>query len=285
MTADTSYRVERILETELILIDRPDAFNSLTPDLISALPRLVKAAASDRTCRAIIISGAGEKAFCAGIDVKSVANRDAEVAEGGGVGDPVVASFEGLDTGLGDIVRMIHKAPVPVISAINGHCIGAGLAIAAASDLRIGSTNARMANGFVSRGTSGCEMGTSYFLPRIVGAARAFDWMLTGRRVDADEARAAGFLSAVVEPGELMDKALELGDDLASIAPMALAATKEMMWLNLEAPSLDAALALEGRNQSLMRTTRDAAETRQSFLEKREPVFEALPGQRPIRGS
>lgn len=279
MSETSDYQVKRLGQTELILIDRADAFNSLSPELIEALPRLIHAAASDRDCRAIVLTGAGDKAFCAGIDVKSVAAKDS--AEPTPDRDPVVDSFEGLDTGLGNIIRMNHKVPVPVIAAVNGHCIGAGLAIASACDLRIGSTNAKFANGFAKRGTSGCEMGTSYFLPRIVGAARALDWMLTGRRVDADEALAAGLLSQVVEPSELVDTALGMANELAAIAPMALAATKEIMWLNLEAPSLDSALALEGRNQSLMRTTGDASEVRRSFLEKRDPEFKPRrgPGQ------
>ncbi|MEZ5375300.1 MAG: enoyl-CoA hydratase-related protein [Acidimicrobiales bacterium] len=278
MTDDLT--IERRDATAIITLDRPDSLNSLSPAMIEGLPAAVAAAAADRSCRAIVITASGERAFCAGIDVKSVAARDAAGADGGL--DPVVAAFENLDAGLGNIVRMIHRVPVPVIAAVNGHAVGAGLAIAAASDLRLASTAATFADGFVKRGISGCEMGLSYFLPKLIGPALAFDLMLSGRRMLADEALRAGLVSTVTEPGELLDRACELAEQLAENAPMALSTTKEVMWTNLHAPSLDAALALEARNQVLIRSTADAAEARQSFLEKRPPSFGVPTGQRPL---
>lgn len=272
--------------TTVITLNRPDGLNSLSPDMIEGLPAMIATAAKDRSCRAIVITGTGERAFCAGIDVKSVAERDAATGSGSGAGavDPIVASFENLDAGLGNIVRMIHRVPVPVIAAVNGHAVGAGFAIAAACDLRIASTTATFSDGFVKRGISGCEMGLSYFLPKVVGAALAFDLMLSGRRLGADAALAAGLVSEVVDPDSLVEAALALAAALAENAPMALSTTKELMWANLHAPSLDAALAVEGRNQVMVRNTADAAEARRAFLEKRAPIFEPGHGERPIRG-
>ncbi len=278
--------IERHGPTAVLTIDRPEALNSLSPALLTDLPAAMEDAGADRSCRAIVITGSGDRAFCAGIDVKSVAARDAanEAADEQTVRvDPVVAGFENLHIVLSGIVRTIHTLPIPVIAAVNGHAIGAGFAIAAAADLRLGSTRATFADGFVKRGISGCEMGLSYFLPKIVGPALAFDLMLSGRRVGADDARTMGLISDVVEPSELVDRAMAMADQVAENAPMAISMTKEVMWANLHASSLDHALALESRTQSMTRITADAAEARRSFLEKRSPEFPTPAGDRPIR--
>ncbi len=288
--------VERRGSTALLTIDRPEALNSLSPGLLDALPEALRSAGADRSCRAVIITGRGERAFCAGIDVKSVAARDAanDAARAAKAGrddaesaaprlDPITAGFENLHLVLSGIVRTIHTLPIPVISAVNGHAVGAGFAIAAACDLRIGSSNATFSDGFVKRGISGCEMGLSYFLPKIVGPALAFDLMMTGRRVDADGARDMGIISEVVEPDQLVERALAMAGSLAENAPMAISMTKEVMWANLHASSLDHALALESRSQVMTRNTADAAEARNSFLEKRTPNFQAPEADRPLR--
>ena len=274
----------------VLTLNRPEALNSLSPDLLTSLPAELREAAADRSCRAIVITGAGERAFCAGIDVKSVAARDAADSTPDPKGDvaetrpdPIEAGLENLHIVLSNIVRIIHTLPVPVIAAVNGHAVGAGFAIAAACDLRLGSTNATFADGFVKRGISGCEMGLSYFLPKIVGPARAADLMLTGRRVKAAEAVEMGIISEVSEPADLLDRALDMAAAVADNAPMAISMTKEVMWANLHAGSLDHALALESRTQVLTRQTANAAEARNSFLEKRSPEFDTPAGGRPLR--
>ena len=241
---------ERIRSTELITLNRPEVFNAITQQAAVELGEMMRAAASDRTCRAIVLTGTG-RGFCAGIDVKAVAGRDAVADRGesaAGV-DPFMASFEGLHYRLSSVIRTVHSLPIPVISAVNGHAIGAGFALAAASDLRIGSPDAKFADGFVKRGISGCELGLSYFLPKVVGSA----------------------------------KALRLGDAIAANAPAAVSMTKEVMWANVHATSLDQALALESRTQSLVRNTADAREAREAFIEKREPEFRTPQGSRPLR--
>lgn len=256
----------------VITLNNPDAFNAFAPTMIGDFVEAVRAAAADRSCRSIVLTGEGEKAFCAGIDVKSVADRDAAATTDKQV-DPVVAGFENLHHNLGAMIRTLHTLPIPVIAAVNGHAIGVGFALAAASDLRVAGDNAKFANGFVKRGISGCELGLSYFLPKLVGASVAFEWMMTGRRVDADEALRCGFTGRVSAPAETVDTALELAHEVAQLAPMAVSMTKEVMWANLHAASLDQALALESRTQAMTRTTADAAEARTAFLEKRPPVF------------
>ena len=280
----TDIVVERTGPIEIITLNRPDSFNAFTPDMVDGLGEALRTAATDRRCRAIVLTGAGDRAFCAGVDVKAVAARDQADDSGDGVEtDPILEQFENLHLKLSGIVRTIHGLPVPVIAAVNGHAIGGGFAFAAACDLRLASPSARFADGFVKRGISGCEMGLSYFLPKIVGAAHAFDWMLTGRRVDADEALRTGLVNQLVPAEELVERAVMFGQQIAENAPMAIAMTKEVMWTNVNAVSLDQALALESRTQIMTRHTADAAEARASFLEKRAPDFGGADDPRPLR--
>ena len=288
MTAENTgeLEIERHDATLLLRLNRPEALNALSYPQVDALKSALTEAGQDRSVRAVVLSAAGDRAFCAGIDVKSVAERDAaaeKVASTGTRLDPVVASFESLDAVLGDVVRLIHRLPVPVIAAVNGHAIGAGFAYAAACDLRVGSSNAKFADGFVKRGISGCELGLSYFLPKIIGPALAFEMMMTGRTMAADEAKAAGLISEVVEPHELETTALAQAERIATLAPLSVTMTKEVMWANLHASSLDHALAMEARTQGLARLTADAAEARNSFIEKRTPEFAQPEAPRPFR--
>ena len=274
---------ERVGTTEVITLDNPDALNALTPDMVDGLVATLRAAAEDRRCRAVVLTGTGDRAFCAGIDVKGVADRDAAAGSDESALDPVLAGFENLHHGLGAMIRTIHTLPIPVIAAVNGHAIGAGFALAAAADLRVIGSSARFTDGFVTRGISGCELGLSYFLPRLVGAATAFDWMMTGRRISADEAAAAGFAPTPVDPDTTLAVAMASAERIASLAPAAVSMTKEVMWANLHAASLDHALALESRTQALVRTTADAAEARASFIEKRAPSFTDPTTPRKVR--
>ena len=270
--------VERRGRVAVLTLNRPDALNAFTPPMLEAFDAALRSSASDRSCRAVVIGGAG-RAFCAGVDVKSVGASDA-----GGKGDLVADSFENLHYTLSGVVRTIHALPIPVIGAVHGHAIGGGFAFAAACDLRVAGESAKFADGFVKRGISGCEMGLSYFLPKIVGSARAFEWMMTGRRVEAPEALSAGLVSSVVADDELVERAVALGAAIADNAPMAVSMTKEVMWANLHAASLDHALALESRSQVMTRNTLDAVEARMAFLEKRKPVFVERAGERLIPG-
>ncbi len=282
MSAGHELLIDRRGGAVTITLNRPEAFNALTPSMISGLVEELRAAASDRSCRCVVLTGTG-RGFCAGIDVKGVAARDAAAASGREGLDPLVAGFENLHITLSNIIRTIHTIPVPVIAAVNGHAVGAGLAIAAASDLRLAARSATFSDGFVKRGISGCEMGTSYFLPRIVSPAMANELMLTGRRIDAAEAERIGLVSRVVDDDDLAAAAHSLAAEIAANAPAAIAMTKEVMWANLHAPSLDSALAMESRTQSLVRNTADAREARSSFLEKRDPVWEEPSEERPLR--
>ena len=262
----------------VLTLQREDVMNALTPAMVGDLDAALRSAATRRSCRAIVLTGVG-RGFCVGIDVKEVAARDAGAGADGV--DPLMAGFENLHHRLSAVIRTIHSLPVPVIAAINGHAIGLGFALAAACDMRIAAPGATFADGFIRRGISGCELGLSYFLPHIVGPTLAHELMLTGRRIDAEEALAVGLVTRVTD--DLGAAAEELVAQLAANAPAAVSMTKEVMWANLHAASLDQALALEARTQLLLRATGDAREARTAFLEKRAPDFGDPPGERPLR--
>ncbi len=198
----------------VLTLCREDAMNALTPPMVAELDVALRDAAARRSCRAIMLTAVG-RGFCVGIDVKEVAVRDAGTGARGM--DPLLAGFENLHHRLSAVIRTIHSLPIPVIAAVNGHAIGLGFAIAAACDLRVAGPGATFADGFVKRGISGCELGLSYFLPRIVGPAVAHELMLTGRRVRADEALAIGLVSSVTD--DVDGAANELVSALAENAP------------------------------------------------------------------
>jgi enoyl-CoA hydratase len=160
-----------------------------------------------------------------------------------------------------------------VIAAVNGPATGAGLALAVAADIRICGESARFGAAFVRLGLSGCELGLSYLLPRLVGQTLAFEMTLTGRLVDAAEAHRCGLVLDVVADALVVDAALELADRIACNSPFGVRMTKEVMRSNLDAPGLAAAMQLENRTQVLCFQAPDAAEAMAAFLERRAPVF------------
>jgi enoyl-CoA hydratase len=158
--------------------------------------------------------------------------------------------------------QAIRDLPQPVIAAVNGPCVGAGLAMCLAADIRICSATATFGNGAILLGLSGAEMGMSYHLPRIVGTSVAADWMLTGRTVTAQEADRRGLVSEVVEPDLLAGRAIELAAGIAGLPPFGVQLTKRALQVNTDAAGLEAAMELENRNQVLAHATDEAAELR-----------------------
>jgi enoyl-CoA hydratase len=160
-----------------------------------------------------------------------------------------------------------------VIAAVNGAASGGGLALALASDVRVAAASARFNVAFVRIGLSGCDIGVSWLLPRLVGASRAFELLLTGRLIDAEEADRIGLVSRVVPDGSVVDAAVEIAGQIAANSPLGVWMTKEVMWSNLEVPSLQAGIDLENRTQILSSFTEDHREALAAFLEKRPPSY------------
>lgn len=242
-------------------LNRPERLNALDDDTVAGLHGALQAVSSDSRCRALVVTGRG-RGFCAGFDLGLAA--DAPGSEHGETQAWMARqeAFAGLVTRLRDLRQ-------PVIAAVNGPANGAGLGLALAADIRIASAQARFNAAFIKVGMSGCDIGVSYLLPRCVGAAHAFDIMLTGRMVDADEALRIGLVSRLVAHEDLLAQAHGVAEQITGHDPFAVWMTKRGMWANLEASSLHAAIELENRTQILARTTGGLARAAHEHLHKR----------------
>jgi enoyl-CoA hydratase len=174
---------------------------------------------------------------------------------------------------IASLIPRLRSLRVPVIAAVNGPAAGGGLALALGSDVRIAAASARFGVAFIKIGLSGCDIGVSWLLPRLVGASRAHELMLTGRVIDAAEAERIGLVARVVPDDELLDEALVTARQIRSNTPLGVWLTKEAMWSALEIPSQRAAIDVENRQQILASLTDDMSEAVSAFLEKREPDY------------
>lgn len=238
----------------LVRLNRPNRLNAINQVMRDELAQLLTSVASDPAVQVVVITGAG-RGFCSGIDIRDFGPGMPEAT------DPAIDRLR-FQEAMAGLARGVADLPQVVIAAINGPCVGAGLAISLAADIRICSTAATFGNAAILLGLSGAEMGMSYHLPRIVGAGVAADWMITGRTVSADEADRRGLVSRLVEPDELVDRAVEIATGIAALAPLGVQLTKRALQVNIGAAGLDAALELENRNQVLSHATDDAATRR-----------------------
>jgi enoyl-CoA hydratase/carnithine racemase len=259
-------RSERQLGVVQLTLSRPEKLNALTAPLVSELHAQLRALNADPHCRVVVLTGAG-RGFCAGLDLGGYGT----VAGTENFG-PVQRSWA-TQRSIAALVQEIRRMPQPVIAAINGPAAGGGLALACASDVRIASSSAVFSTSFIRIGVSGCDIGTSWMLPRLVGAARAHELMLTSRRFDAAEALRIGLLTDVAEPEALFGRVDQMADSLLAAPPLSLSLTKQAMWLALEIPSFDAMVELENRQQSLSAATEDAREAMASYVGRRAPVY------------
>jgi len=249
-----------------LTLNRPERLNALTWSLVKQLHEQLDALAEDRQCRAVILTGAG-RGFCAGLDLDGFGAVDGTADMG-----RIQRHWE-IQRSLAALTQQMRRLPQPVIAAVNGPAAGGGLALVCASDVRIASSAAVFATAFIRVGVTGCDMGTSWLLPRLVGAGRAHELMMTGRRFVADEALAMGLLADVVAPEELGARVDAMVDSLVMAPPMSLALTKQGMWAALEIPSYDAMVELENRQQILTMLTEDAAEAKASHRVGRPPQY------------
>ncbi len=249
----------------IVTLNRPSRLNALTREMVAELNEVFDTLAADRACRAVIITGAG-RGFCSGQDLGDANARNAK--GGGGVMEKL--HWQEQFAGMGRRLRAMRQV---VIAAVNGPAVGAGMAIAMASDVRLITPSAKFLVAAVRIGLSGGESGLSYLLPRIIGVARAFDVLLTGRPIEAAEAERIGMCLRVVEPEALLEEAVRYAETVLANSPYAVQHTKRLMWDNLDAPSYAAALELENRAQILAAMTQDYKEATAAFMEKRPPRF------------
>ena len=262
----TSLRVNR--ETPgiaLLTMSRPASLNALDSGLMAEFYEALAGLGQDSGVRVIILTGEG-RAFCSGQDIRDFGGPIPELTDGP---DALLAFQQYMRR----IVAAVREVPQPVIAAVNGAAVGGGMALACAADIRLATPAARFGVGAVRLGLSGCEMGLSYHLPRLVSMSAAAEWMLTGRLVGADEALAAGLVSRIVGAPELLPAAGELAAAIIGNAPFGIRMTKRVMWANLDEADLARALDRENKAQVLAVMTQDAAEARAAFLERRPPRF------------
>ncbi len=241
---------------------RPEKLNALTAPLVSQLHDHLCHVAAETTCRVVVLTGAG-RGFCAGLDLGGF-GRIPGTEEFGRV-----QQTWATQRAIAALVQAIRRLPQPVIAAVNGPAAGGGLALVCASDIRIAAATAVFSTSFIRIGVSGCDIGTSWMLPRLVGAARAHELMLTSRRFDAAEALRIGLVTEVVEPEALTDAVAAMAGSLLAAPPLSLSLTKQGMWLALEVPSFDAMVEVENRQQVLASATADASEAMAAYLARR----------------
>jgi enoyl-CoA hydratase len=250
-----------------LTLNRPEKLNAFTFDMYAEYQDALRALKHDSSVRVVILTGAG-KGFCSGHDLT-----------GGGkpkwIDDPEMGRMYYGKHAISEINALpvlMRQLPQPIICAVNGAAAGAGFALALASDICIAARSAKFVNSIHNAGT-GHELGMSYLLPRAVGTQRAAEILYTTRPVLADEAERIGLVLRAVPDEQLIDAALEIAQGILANVPMGIWLTKQSLWINQNAGSLEAAIELESRAVAVAQATQDAAEKRQSFLEKRPPKF------------
>jgi enoyl-CoA hydratase/carnithine racemase len=253
-----------------ITLDRPEQLNAFTTTMMNELLDAFDRADADDAVRAVVLTGAG-RAFCAGADLSSGADafyRDGE-------GD--AASIDQHRDGGGLVVLRIFESKKPVISAINGPAVGVGVTMTLPTDIRIASSAARMGFVFARRGIVP-EACSTWFLPRLVGMGRAAEWVFTGRVFPAEEALAAGLVSRVVPPDELLPAARALaGEIAANTSAVSVTLARQLLWRMLGADHPMEAHKIDSKCIYWLAQSADAREGVASFFEKRPPRFTMRP--------
>ncbi len=270
---------ERADGIAILTLNRPERRNALNFELIAELQDCLTEVENSPVIRVLIMTGAGS-AFSSGLDLKEAGILDmTKVPE-------EYKKFKYLTSkdkvkrsilfaeNLVSIIHRLRQIPQPVIAAVNGPAIGGGFALALAADIRLAGTSATFCNAFINIGVSGADMGTSYWLPRIVGFSRAAELMYTGRTVLAEDADRMGLVSRVVPDTALQEESLALAQAILSKNPIGVRFTKEALNANVDALSLETATKLENRTQILCAQTKDSKEAQFAYLEKRPPAFE-----------
>lgn len=252
--------------TTLVTLNRPERLNAMSIDLVIALHDVLEEVMADNHCYVVVLTGAG-RGFCSGLDLKDYG---------------VIPNIDGLTVGriaqrsmryYSRLIPMLRRMHQPVIAAVNGPAYGGGMCLALAAEIRFASASASFNATGIVNGLTSTELGVSWLLPRLVGAAHSNDLLLTGRTVGAEEAYRMGIVSRVVPEDELLDTALEVAAGMCEYSPYGLAMTKDILWVNLENPSLESAIEIEDRNQLMLGFTENLPEAIRAFDAGRKPVY------------
>jgi len=232
--------IERKGDVEWITLNRPASLNALSQDMIAQLRGYFEEKYHDDKTRVIVLRAAG-RAFCAGLDLNDSTNVSKGVEQG----------LQGQKN-ISDIYKAMRRCPQPIISLVQGAACGGGFSLALASDIRILGESAKMNAAYLTIGTSGCDMGSSYFLPRLVGTSLASELLLTGRFIYAEEALQHRLVSKVVSDDQLDSAAQEMLTPMLAASKMGLRLTKDALNFSIDAASMEAAMAMEDRQQILL---------------------------------
>lgn len=247
----------------IVTLCRPEAANAMTVPMVDALRAELARIEADKSIRVVVLAAQGT-VFCAGLDLKEIRGE-------GAPSNPI--ALMDLQERFAGLMQDVARARFPVIAAIGGAAVGAGMGLALAADIRVAGPTARFLVGAVKIGLSAGECGISYHLPRLIGAGRAFEIMLTGRPVNAEEAHAIGLASAGQPDLAVVDQAIAMARVVAENSDYAIKHTKQVMHANLDAPSLAAAVELENHVQCVALLTEDFREACAAFEQKRPPKF------------
>jgi len=259
----TALHLERRDHIAWLTLNRPESLNAMNRTLVRELRDFFSGLAADTDTRVVVLRGAG-RAFCAGLDLKQNA---------GDTNDGSVPAGLRSQREISELVIMMRRAPQPIIACVHGAACGGGFALALGADVRLAGTSARMNAAFIRIGLSACDVGVSYFLPRMVGASIAAELLLTGDFIDAARAERLGLVSRVVPDEQLTAAAGETAANMLRNTPLGLRLTKECLNASLDAGSLEQVIAMEDRNQILCARTEDFREGITAFLQKRPPTF------------
>jgi enoyl-CoA hydratase/carnithine racemase len=246
-----------------VTLDRPDRKNPLTFESYAELRDTFQALAHEPSIKAVVITGAGEN-FCSGGDVHDIIGPLTRMAM------PELLAFTRLT---GALVLAMRHCPQPIVSAVDGVCVGAGAIIAMASDLRYGTARSKVAFLFTRVGLAGCDMGACAMLPRIIGHGRAAELLYTGRTMEGDEAERWGFYNKLCAPDVLLEEAMQMAWRLASGPTFAHRMTKQMLHQEWDM-GIDQAIEAEAQAQAICMTTADFRRAYEAFLARQKPVFE-----------
>jgi enoyl-CoA hydratase/carnithine racemase len=227
----------------LLSLNRPRIYNSVNHKMMEELELFWHERVSDLATHVIILQGKGDKGFCAGLDMRELVKNSPQMD---------VDHHYAFQARLARLTLAMRRAPQPILCAVHGAAAGLGFSFALASDVRVISDDARFSAAYINIGLGGADMACSYFLPRLIGAGRAYEFMLTGNFMSAQDAMQLGLASRLVKREELYETAMELARTMNSKNPMGLRLTKEAINMNLDAVGLEHALHLEDRNQALL---------------------------------
>jgi len=230
----------------VLTLNRPEMVNAINRQMTDELIDFWRKRHDDPDVRVIVLKGAGKKGFCSGLDLKDVeemyADSESRTAE---------ATYH-FQRRLSLIFRLMRSAPQPIIAAVHGAAIGGGLSLAYASDIRLAGDDAVFRAQFINLGVGGADMGSSYFLWRIVGWGKAAEMCLTGKKVPADEALRMGLINHLYPRSELLPKTMEMAKGMAEKSAMSLQITKSAFNMSLSGIHCEDAVSMEDRGQALL---------------------------------